>query len=138
MQWYVEGHADRAGWFALTTDIGKSHWILISSGSIILFMSVFRFPQLSLPHTIHWHHIFLKFYFVFTTVAFSGLAAILLKNLIGRARPVLHEQFELWYSVPFEGVYHYASFPSGHSTTVAALATALLLIAPRIGYIFAP
>lgn len=138
LKWFVAGNADRTGWFALTTDIGQSHWILISSGSIILFMSIYRFPELSSPHTIHWHHIFLKFYFVFTVIAFSGLLAILFKNLIGRARPVLHENFEVWQSLPFEGVYHYASFPSGHSTTVGALAAALFLIAPRVGYIFAP
>ncbi|MEM9332377.1 MAG: phosphatase PAP2 family protein [Pseudomonadota bacterium] len=138
IKWYAEGNTDRAGLFALTTDIGQSHWILISSGSIILFMSIYNFPKLSSPHTIHWHHIFLKFYFVFTTIAFSGLAAILFKNLIGRARPVLHENYELWLSSPFAGVYHYASFPSGHSTTVGALAAVLLLIAPRIGYVFVP
>ncbi|MEM7216366.1 MAG: phosphatase PAP2 family protein [Pseudomonadota bacterium] len=138
INWYATGNADKAGWFALTTDIGQSHWILLSTGSIILFMSVYNFPQLSSPHTIHWHHIFLKFYFIFTTIAFSGLLAIFLKNLIGRARPVLHDTFDVWLSLPFEGVYHYASFPSGHSTTVGALAAALIFVAPRIGYIFLP
>lgn len=138
IEWFKNGKADKSGWFALTTDIGQSHWILISTGSIILFMSAYRFPSLSMPHIVHWHHIFLKFYFVFTTIAFSGLLAILLKNLIGRARPILHDQFDLWLSAPFEGVYHYASFPSGHSTTAGALAATLVLIAPRLGYIAVP
>ncbi|MEM9280099.1 MAG: hypothetical protein AAGA76_16155, partial [Pseudomonadota bacterium] len=91
IKWYAEGNADRTGLFAWTTDIGKSGWILLSTGSVILFMSIYEFPRNSTPHTVHWHHVFLKFYFIFTTVAFSGLIVILFKNIIGRARPVLHD-----------------------------------------------
>lgn len=70
--------------------------------------------------------------FVFATLSVGGIAAQLLKHIIGRARPRLIEAF---------GPYHFdmlsmknslASFPSGHSTTAFSMAVALGLIAPRL------
>ena len=138
LQWFQAGNVDKNGLFALTTDIGQSHWILISSGSILLFMSVYKFPKISASHAVHWHHIFLKFYFVFTTIALSGLLALLFKNGIGRARPIFYEELSLWYSSPITDPYLFASFPSGHSTTIGALAAVICLIAPRLAIVAIP
>ena len=69
--------------------------------------------------------------FVFLTVASAGIIADLLKVIFGRARPKL---------LFLDGTYGFAwgaaqadhwSFPSGHATTIAALATALYLLWPR-------
>ena len=69
--------------------------------------------------------------FVFVAVAAAGLIADLLKVIFGRARPKL---------LFLDGTYGFAwgatqadhwSFPSGHATTIAALATALYLLWPR-------
>jgi lipid A 4'-phosphatase len=69
--------------------------------------------------------------FVFVAVAAAGLVADLLKVIFGRARPKL---------LFLDGTYGFAwgatqadhwSFPSGHATTIAALATALYLLWPR-------
>lgn len=138
MEWFLAGNVNKSGIFALTTDLGKSSWILISTGSILLFMTVYKFPRLSACHAVHWHHIFLKFYFAFTTIAFSGLLVILFKNVIGRARPVFHDSVDLWASSPFADPYLFASFPSGHSTTIAALASVIFLLAPRLAIIAIP
>lgn len=118
-------------WFTLTTDIGKSHWLIIGTGSIVLFMSAYRDDRLSVPHMVQWHHVFLHFYFALTTIVFSGLIAIVLKNLIGRARPALFDGSSYWMSVPFGDSYTFASFPSGHSTTIGALAAIIYLLLPR-------
>jgi len=32
LQWFQAGNAERDGWFAYTTDIGKSSWILMMTG----------------------------------------------------------------------------------------------------------
>ena len=138
IDWFLAGNVDKEGLFYLTTDIGQSHWILVSSGSVLLFMSGFNFMGLSLPQQIHWHHIFLKFYFAFSTVAFSGLLVIALKNLIGRARPIFFETPDVWFSSPLTHPYMFASFPSGHTATMAALASVLYLVAPRISLVFIP
>ncbi|HEV2549467.1 MAG TPA: phosphatase PAP2 family protein [Stellaceae bacterium] len=69
--------------------------------------------------------------FVFVAVAVAGLTADLLKVIFGRARPKL---------LFLDGTYGFAwgatqadhwSFPSGHATTIAALATTLYLLWPR-------
>ena len=130
LEWYKKGQYDRSGIFALTTDLGQSHWMLAGAGSIILFMTTYRFPK-SVFHAIHWHHIFLKFYFAFTTISFSGLLVLLFKNGIGRARPKFYEGYDIWYSSPFGDAYTFASFPSGHSTTAGAAAMIIVLLLPR-------
>jgi membrane-associated phospholipid phosphatase len=69
--------------------------------------------------------------YIFAVLAVSGILAQLIKHLVGRARPKLMQSF---------GPYHFdilsmknslASFPSGHSTTAFAMATALGFILPR-------
>jgi undecaprenyl-diphosphatase len=136
-QIHIEGGTAKTlfGWI---THIGKSDWILVSTGSILVFMSVYRFPNLSVSHFVHWHHIFLKIYFAFTAVALSGLIAVIVKNLIGRARPVFYEGSDFWFSSPFTDTYMFASFPSGHSTTMGALIVVLFLITPRLFILLAP
>ena len=70
--------------------------------------------------------------YVFATLATGGIAAQLIKHIIGRARPRFIEAF---------GPYHFdmlsmknslASFPSGHTTTVFSMAVALGYLAPRL------
>ena len=72
--------------------------------------------------------------FLFATVAVAGIVTNLIKILIGRARPnpFLHEGiygFHPWHlDADLRG------FPSGHATTVFALAFALTMIQPRWRY----
>jgi lipid A 4'-phosphatase len=69
--------------------------------------------------------------FVFVAVAGAGLVADIIKLIFGRARP------KLLFAQGFYGFTwgadqaDYWSFPSGHTTTVAALAVALYLLWPR-------
>ncbi|MDJ0613726.1 MAG: phosphatase PAP2 family protein [Rhizobiaceae bacterium] len=138
MQALGQGALPGVWWMGWITHAGKSDWLLVSTGSVLLFMSIYKFPNLSASHFIQWHHIFLKFYFAFTAVAFSGLLAIALKNIIGRARPVLFEDNDFWISSPFSDSYLYASFPSGHSTTMGAMIAVLFLVAPRLCLVLGP
>lgn len=69
--------------------------------------------------------------FVMVNVALSGALANLLKQVIGRARPVTEGgagvyQFKLMAFDPA-----WASFPSGHATTTMAMMVALAMILPR-------
>jgi len=76
--------------------------------------------------------------FFFVSVAVSGLAVIPLKLLFGKARPwMLFDEnrygFE-WFAAP--DAYGMQGFPSGHTTTAFAVATALVLIFPRYAAAF--
>jgi membrane-associated phospholipid phosphatase len=55
----------------------------------------------------------------------------LIKPLVGRLRPKLLFEANLYGFDPFRIGYEYNSFPSGHATTVFALAAALSFFSPR-------
>lgn len=116
--------------FAAFTDLGKAHWILWTTGLLCLALLATDAARLTFRLRMCVGAAFTYAVFTFYTVAMTGILAILLKWTLGRARPKLYEQvgpveFDLF---AFNG--SYTSFPSGHSTTVAALATALALIFP--------
>ncbi len=73
--------------------------------------------------------------FLFAAVALSGLANDLIKVLVGRTRPGLLFSEGIYGFKPFADKYLYASFPSGHSNTIAALCYGLSVVTGRFKYI---
>jgi membrane-associated phospholipid phosphatase len=69
--------------------------------------------------------------YVFSAVVVAGLAAALLKFVIGRARPRLIEEAGPYALDIFGPNSSWASFPSGHTTTIMSCAAALALLLPR-------
>ena len=136
LDWVRAGEAQTEGVFAATTDLGKSNWILMVTGAAMIVFSFVRADRFKGQKFVAWHRIFLNFYFVFTTIAFSGLLALFFKNAIGRARPPFVEGAGVWQSIPFGDNFEFASFPSGHSTTAGALTIALMLLFPRFRLFF--
>lgn len=72
--------------------------------------------------------------FLFLAVAVSGLANDLIKVLVGRSRPGLLISRGIYDFKPFTMKYFYASFPSGHSDTIASLCYGLYLVLGRFKY----
>ena len=66
-----------------------------------------------------------------TAIAVSGVAAQLVKHLVGRARPVRFGIDGPFSFHPFSAENALASFPSGHTTSAFAAAVALGLMCPR-------
>lgn len=122
--------------FELITELGKSDWILYLSGGVILVFTVFTADRYSGELHRVWHRLFLTAYFIFTSVAFSGLITMGLKYIFGRLRPPYVDGALPWEAEPFTAGYKFASFPSGHSTTSGALAMALALLFPRFSGLF--
>lgn len=69
--------------------------------------------------------------FFFAAIAVSGIIVQAIKHLVGRARPTLLRQVGSFSFHPFSWPNAYASFPSGHTASAFAAATALSLLAPR-------
>jgi membrane-associated phospholipid phosphatase len=69
--------------------------------------------------------------YVFWAVVAAGLTASLLKFVIGRARPRLFDQVGPYAFDMFGPGSAWASFPSGHTTTVMSCAMAFALLVPR-------
>ncbi|MEP3275384.1 MAG: phosphatase PAP2 family protein [Stappiaceae bacterium] len=116
--------------FGAITDVGKSHWILWSTGLFMLGIltvdwSKFSF-RLRMSLVILWTYAG----FIFFVVASSGIIALIFKWVLGRARPRYYEELGPVFFDLFKFHPHFTSFPSGHSTTVAALCTALCLLFP--------
>lgn len=66
-----------------------------------------------------------------SSVALSGIAANILKGLLGRARPRLYVHEQIYGFDFFHTEYSWLSFPSGHSATALGAASAMALIFPR-------
>ncbi|WP_246541478.1 phosphatase PAP2 family protein [Roseibium polysiphoniae] len=116
--------------FNAFTDVGKAHWILWSCGLLCLYLLALDASKLTFRLRMTVGAAFTYAGFVFYTVAVTGILAIIFKWTLGRARPKLYEQVG---PVEFDFLAlqgSYTSFPSGHSTTVGAIATALALIFP--------
>lgn len=73
-----------------------------------------------------------KIFFVALTCEITGVAALILRTLIGRARPIADVPqgiYGVWYHGHWIiGKYEFASFPSGHSATAAGAAAAAWMV----------
>jgi len=117
--------------FWTITDVGKSGWVLILSGTAVLAFVALAYRATHRRLRIGRLYAGQIAAFIFLSVAVTGLFAALSKALIGRARPRLYDDFGSFHFSPFAFDADLASFPSGHATTTFALATALALLWPR-------
>lgn len=116
--------------FASFTNLGKADWILWCTGLYCLGMLAVDWERLGqrmrMAVMMSWTYCA----FIFSAVAASGVIALALKWGLGRARPKYFEQFGPVDFDVFAFQLSHTSFPSGHSTTIAALAAALVLLFP--------
>lgn len=124
------------GAFKTITELGRSDWFLYPAGIFLIAFSIFR-PGGMVASSRHLAHtLMLTVYFLFTTIAFSGLLANLIKFVLGRLRPQYVDIGHVWMAESFSHGYRFASFPSGHATTAGAAAIGFALLFPRLRLIF--
>ncbi len=115
--------------FKTITDAGKSQWFLLPLAAFCIFsLAMMRIRQ---DRKKLWADRLSKAAFTFSSLAVSGLLTDAIKILVGRPRPTLLAQDIYNQFAPFTFDAKWWSFPSGHSTTVMALALAVGMIAPR-------
>ncbi|MFD0986213.1 phosphatase PAP2 family protein [Methyloligella solikamskensis] len=117
--------------FWTITDVGKSGWVLILSGTAVLAFVALGYRANHKRLRIGRLYAGQIAAFIFLSVATTGLFAAFCKLAIGRARPRLYDEVGSFHFSPFAFDADVASFPSGHATTTFALATALALLWPR-------
>lgn len=117
--------------FRGVTDLGKSGWILVPAGLAAVGLHLFRRREHRPRRSAVAGLLLQAVLFLFTAVAATGIASSLLKNILGRARPKFFEQVGSFEFEPFSFVYDFASFPSGHATTVFTLAASLAIFWPK-------
>jgi membrane-associated phospholipid phosphatase len=113
------------------TSLGKSLvWLLLSAGLFVFW--TWRANRTERGTPMHWQHRRRSWAaaFLFAVIALSGILTNLIKLIVGRSRP--HEFLA-------DGFYEFSpwhldadlrSFPSGHTTTVFALAFGIAMIRP--------
>ena len=124
---------------AAYTDIGKSTVYLLSSLGIALSATFLSWRGKRLSTKAKLALIYSQALFAFWAIALSGILVNILKLIFARARPKLIETsgpydfFSRWGTG-----YDFTSFPSGHATTMGALAAILALWFPKLRVIALP
>jgi len=102
MQWFkVNNTDDPTSIYTKTTDLAKVDPYLIISLIVMIVISIWKIAPQSKLELVKWHHWFMGIYFIFTTIAFSGLLTLLLKHIFGRVRPNANDGSAIWQSFPF-------------------------------------
>ena len=129
--------AERERW-ELITELGNATWMALLL--IATWMAGFIFHKIS-PENPFWLSMRKKSLIVLMAVAGTGAVTMVLKVIVGRARPYMME----YGFFPFTFGSDFASWPSGHATTAFAFAMAagmaipvlrwpLLALAAVVGY----
>jgi membrane-associated phospholipid phosphatase len=111
------------------TDFGRSGWILVPLGTLIIIITLFASRALDATSRALLAAVVVRLGFVFIAVALPGIVSTLSKRWIGRVRPSAAGPFAY---EPFSWRPEYASFPSGHATTAFAALVAFGLLFPRV------
>jgi membrane-associated phospholipid phosphatase len=119
--WLVDG-------FYAITDFGRSGWILVPTGGLILVIALVASPALDHMTRGVLAMLVVRIGFIFIAVGLPGLLVTIVKRWIGRVRPSAQGPFAY---EPFSWRPEYASLPSGHTTTAFAALVAIGAIFPR-------
>lgn len=125
------------GWMAAVTMVGASQWYLVPAGVVFILSGVAMRMQAAARLRPLLTLLFGHAGFCFASIALSGIFTNFIKYFVGRARPRLFEQHGAFHFEPMTGTYEFVSFPSGHSTTIGAVAGILMLWCPRLAPLFA-
>ena len=108
--------------FGTVTRFGRSDWLLILTGVVALGVAFGDWRQVSRPTAAAWWEIGTFAAVLFVVVAATGLATDILKPIVGRMRPDYAGDSAFAFNPFTLGGYSHYSFPSGHATTMGAVA----------------
>jgi len=119
--WFVDS-------FNEITDFGKSGWLLIPIGGLIVLAAMIATPAAGRVANLVLTSLVVRLGYAFIAIALPSLVVTIAKRLIGRLRPSAHGPFVY---VPWSWDAAHASMPSGHATTAVAAAIAIGALWPR-------
>ncbi|MGH6707681.1 MAG: phosphatase PAP2 family protein [Bradyrhizobium sp.] len=117
-------------WMRILTDFGKDEYVLAALGVLLIAVAIvapaFRSVQRSLLLGLG-----TRLQFLFCAVLASTLISELIKWGVGRGRPFVGGEGNVFHFSHFAGTPAYSSFPSGHATCAFALAFAVSALWPK-------
>jgi len=114
----------------LLTDFGKAANVLWSVAALLLMVALIA-PPLQGTSRSRLLRFGTELQFIFLAVLLPVLAGEVVKWVVGRGRPFVGGEANAFYFMHFAGTEAYASFPSAHAVTAAALAFAVSAVWPR-------
>jgi undecaprenyl-diphosphatase len=121
-----------------TTRIGLGVWYIVPSIVVLVVANLMDWNRLDRRQLLRAYNWTAFGYFVLIATGLGGLISAIVKNLIGRARPLLFGKLGAFSFHPASFEASFASLPSGHATTMGAVTAILLLLFPRARYIAIP
>ena len=114
----------------IVTDFGKAAYVLWSVAALLVAV-VLVAPLLAGASRSRLLRFGTELQFIFLAILLSNLAGELIKWIVGRGRPFVGGEANAFHFSHFAGTEAYASFPSAHAVTAAALAFAVSAVWPR-------
>jgi membrane-associated phospholipid phosphatase len=118
--------------FDQITDYGRSGWFLVPIGLMIVLVAVVCTPSLPAMSQRVLAVLAVRLGFLFTAILLPGLIFTVVKRLIGRARPLVGGSLDPFLYLPLGWDVEYSSMPSGHAVNAFAVATAFVLLWPKL------
>lgn len=113
--------------FGVATDVGLSAWYVYPSAALLLFIAFTDWRGMTRVGRRRVVSLYAHAFYLFASVASAALLTQVLKTIFGRARPALFDEEGPVAFRFFQLPHLYASFPSGHSTTMGAVTMVLML-----------
>ena len=126
----IDGDARRI--IDILASSGDSKYSLVPTGVAAIVLMALYFLDASTRRARFYAWLAGASGFIFASIAVSGIAANIVKILLGRARPAVVEDLSwpLFQPIATSGDFH--SFPSGHGNTIFCIAIAVGFFAPRL------
>lgn len=116
--------------------VGEAGWVLVPAGLLALLVLTADWTRVDRWQRAAWGEVGLLSAFLFWSVGGAGIVTNILKQTIGRMRP-LYVDADHWLAFdPFGWSAANASFPSGHATTAGATLIVASLVLPRFRWAF--
>ncbi len=112
------------------TFLGDSTWMAV----VVLPLMLVGYVMMKRGGGAVWQRVFAGATYVFASVAATGIFILVVKGIVGRARPYLFETQGAYGFDPLSFASEFASWPSGHTTTAFAFAAAFSILWPRLRY----
>ena len=117
-------------WVRILTDFGKDEYVLAALAALLIVVAIVS-PALRGMQRSLLLGLGTRLQFLFCAVTVPVLITEVIKWCVGRGRPFVGGEADVFHFSHFAGNPAYYSFPSGHATTAFALAFAVSVIWPK-------
>jgi undecaprenyl-diphosphatase len=114
------------------TDFGKALSLLIALALVLAGLALVASPALSRTARGVVAAVAVRLGFLLLAIGLPGLVFLVVKHVVGRARPLVEGAADPFLYRPLAWQWEYASLPSGHAVDAFAIAMALGALWPRL------